>query len=523
MPTALSEQRAPPQRGEAGGRRWSSPLTWLLVWATLATVARVLLSSAVMWDQAEQLVWTQSLAWGYGPQPPLYTWLQWGVNALLGPSVLALAVVKHALMVLTFVFLYAAARQIMPRSSAWLSALGIVWLPGMGWEVLRDLTHTVLVTCTVAATWWLLLRQVQRPTRGGFAWLGVVMGVGVLSKYSYVLIAGAAVLAALSLPAPRRALLGRGWWLVPLVAALLVAPHAQWVLTHWDEATRSTVDKLRPSDVAPGWSALRSGLGGFFKVFVLGALPWAAMAAWAFGVRAWTGRANAAAPSAHVDARWAPRLLLRYLLLIGAALLGMVLFAGVAKLDGRWIHPMVLVLPMAAFAWRPALGDQARGVRRYVIAVAAMGLLVWVMSLLDPLIDARRGREDRHNWPVAALEAQLRAAGYDGHSPIIASRHIAGGLLRSRFPQAPVTVCDIELWDAELCVLDAVRALRQQGTGWWMIAIEDAGPRAWWRTTVRALDFPTRPQTVRLPFRWARQGQPSLLVQYLPVTAEGGP
>lgn len=521
MPTALSEQPAPPPCGGAGVR-WTSPLTWLLAWATAATVARVLLSSAVMWDQAEQLVWTQSLAWGYGPQPPLYTWLQWGVNALLGPSVLALAVVKHALMVLTFVFLYAAARQIMPRSSAWLSALGIVWLPGMGWEVLRDLTHTVLVTCTVAATWWLLLRQVQRPTRAGFAWLGLAMGVGVLSKYSYVLIAGAAVLAALSLPTPRRALLGRGWWLVPLVAALLVAPHAQWVLAHWDDATRSTVDKLRPPGVGVGWSALLSGLGDFFKVFVLGALPWAAMAAWAFGVPAWAGRADTEAPPAHA-APWAPQLLLRYLLLIGAALLGMVLFAGVAKLDGRWIHPMVLVLPMAAFAWRPGLGTQPRGVRRYLIAVAGMGLLVWTMSLLDPLIDAQRGREDRHNWPVAGLEAQLRAAGYDGHSPIIASRHIAGGLLRSRFPQAPVTVCDIELWDAELCVLDAVRALRQQGTDWWMIAIEDAGPRAWWRTTTRALDFPSQPPTVHLPFRWARQGQPTLLVQYLPVAAEGGP
>ena len=187
--SAIASSTAPPARSH-----WPAPLSWLLAWATVATLGRVLLSPAVMWDQAEQLIWTQSLEWGYGPQPPLYTWVQRGVNTLFGPSVLSLAVFKHALLVLTFVFMYLAARQILPRRSAWLAALGMAWLPGMGWEVLRDLTHTVLLTCVVAATWWLLLRQIQRPSRAGFAWLGIAVGLGVLSKYSYVLIAGAAVL-----------------------------------------------------------------------------------------------------------------------------------------------------------------------------------------------------------------------------------------------------------------------------------------------------------------------------------------
>ena len=35
----------------------------------------------------------------------------------------------------------------------------MAWLPGMGWQTLRDLTHTVLLGCTVAASWWLLQRQ----------------------------------------------------------------------------------------------------------------------------------------------------------------------------------------------------------------------------------------------------------------------------------------------------------------------------------------------------------------------------
>ena len=52
------------------------PLLWLLALCLAHVVARVTLSPALKWDEAEQILWTQQLAWGYGAQPPLYTWLQ---------------------------------------------------------------------------------------------------------------------------------------------------------------------------------------------------------------------------------------------------------------------------------------------------------------------------------------------------------------------------------------------------------------------------------------------------------------
>ena len=81
----------------------------------------------------------------------------------------------------------------------------------------------------MAACWWALLRQLQRPTAGGFVALGVAMAAALLSKYNAVLVIAAALLAAASLPAPRRALRAPGWFWTPLVAAALLAPHAAWV------------------------------------------------------------------------------------------------------------------------------------------------------------------------------------------------------------------------------------------------------------------------------------------------------
>ena len=77
------------------------PLAWLLALALAHVAVRVAVSPALKWDEAEQILWTQQLAWGYGAQPPFYTWLQWGMNQLLGPSVLALSLLKHGLLALT--------------------------------------------------------------------------------------------------------------------------------------------------------------------------------------------------------------------------------------------------------------------------------------------------------------------------------------------------------------------------------------------------------------------------------------
>ena len=60
----------------------------------------------------------------------------------------------------------------MPAAWAPFAALGTLLLPVSVWIGVRDVTHTLLVSCSVAAFWWALLRQLQRPTAGGFVALG---------------------------------------------------------------------------------------------------------------------------------------------------------------------------------------------------------------------------------------------------------------------------------------------------------------------------------------------------------------
>ena len=187
---------------DAPGASPDRPLTGaallgLLVLTLAHVAARLWVSPALKWDEGEQMLWSQQLAWGYGAQPPLYTWLQWGFNATLGPSVLALSLLKHTLLALTYLLMALAARQLMPpRAAVWASA-SMLLIPALGWTSVRDQTHSVLVTCAVAGSWWALLRLWRRPAPAGYALLGFFVALGVLAKYNYALFAGALLLAAL--------------------------------------------------------------------------------------------------------------------------------------------------------------------------------------------------------------------------------------------------------------------------------------------------------------------------------------
>src|SRR5262245_44003926 len=94
----------------------------LVVYFGLQTAIRVLLSHSVDLDESEQVLFSQRLAWGYGPSPPLYTWLQIAMFTATGPSVLGLALLKNILLLATYLLTYANGRLITGRHEGGLAA-----------------------------------------------------------------------------------------------------------------------------------------------------------------------------------------------------------------------------------------------------------------------------------------------------------------------------------------------------------------------------------------------------------------
>src|SRR5438876_12418667 len=85
----------------------------LVLYLGVHLLLRLALSPSLIPDEAELALFSQSLAWGYSEQPPLYSWLVWGIVHLLGLSVFSLTLVRMLVLASVPLALYAAARAVM--------------------------------------------------------------------------------------------------------------------------------------------------------------------------------------------------------------------------------------------------------------------------------------------------------------------------------------------------------------------------------------------------------------------------
>jgi len=494
----------PPAPLPAASKGWNalyaSPLPWLLALACAHIAIRVAISPSLKWDEAQQILWTQQLQWGYGAQPPLYTWLQWCVNQILGPSVLALALLKHALIVLTCVFMGLAGRELMGRRAAWWAAASLFLLPPLGWDAINDRPHTVLVTAMTCAAWWLLLRIVRREGRDcvrEFAALGLACGCGMLAKYNFALMLAALVVALLSVRQARRALFGRGWWWAVLIALIVAAPHGGWLLAHWGAASAGTLEKMGLAP-QPRWGV---GLGDLLTTAAGVLVLWAAVALVAFGSGWW--RHPRPAPE---QPAWLGPVFGRYLALIALALLALVFAARVMVFKIHWMLPLLAPVPLMAFALRPELENDPRG-NRFAGLTLALIACVLVAAGTRPWMALINGKVQPANYPAAQLAQALQEAGYDGRGRIIAADNQLAGTLRTRFPAAPAADCSAkESRDVAGCVAAHVQEAGRAGQGWLLLAHTGRAEPDWWAQALAPLPGGGAPprQNLRLPFRRVR-------------------
>lgn len=488
---------------------YQHPLVWLLALASAHIAARVLIADGMKWDESEQIIWSQQFLLGYGSQPPAYSWLQWGVNQIFGPSVLSLALVKHSLIVLAYVLAWQAGRVLLPAKGAfWVAGSLLLMLP-FGWDSVRDQTHTVLVTAMCFGAWWVALRQVQAPAAINFVWLGIFCGFGMLAKYSFALLIGLFFVAAMSVPQVRRALLGRGFWLAPLVGLLIFAPHGYWLLHHWQEATTETLTKM---NISTQVSHIK-GLGALAKAVFATLGLWLIVVLASYRSRLWSP-AYRSAPATAPDWRaWAWPLLGRYLALVFVVLVGMVLVGDVSNFRQRWVLPLTAIAPLALYAWRPALLTDSVG-RGYTWAVLFFAMLFLVLAALRPWQSDWRGEPDELNHPVTQLAQRLSAAGYQGRGVILGSDHMVAAMLRSRFPQAQAIACNPEFSHMANCIAKARDQAAQSGAGLLVIARMDKATPDWWDTVFASL--PAVPlQSLAIPYLHMRASTPPMRYQYL--------
>jgi len=372
-------------------RAGSRFLLILAAYFLVHVVLRVTSAAVLDLDESEAVLSFQHLQPGYGTQPPLYFWLQWLMFSVFGINLLALSALKNLLLLCTYVAMFYTARSLIGMRGAIIVAGSLVLFPQIGWESQRDLTHSVLVTCMAALTLWCYVGLLRHPGKMRYALLGLLIGLGLQSKYNFAVFALGLVAASLLVREHRQAVWNRNGWITLAMLLLSFAPHGLWLLDHLDLATSATRAKMHGQD-APYASNVARGLGSMASATLLFVTPVWIVYGWIY----WRHRSEARAMLDHPQSRF----FLCFYGAVFACVTALVLSGELGSIKGRWMQPMLFLSPLAFFVIFPAL--VRRTVCRHILWTAGVFAVVILAGL-----SARAHFGKDTQAPYAELSAQL--------------------------------------------------------------------------------------------------------------------
>ncbi len=190
-------------------------------------------------DEAHYWDWSRHLDWSYYSKGPLVAYLIWASCALVGPwseshtGNLMFAVRLPAVLCGTLLLtsLYLLTVQVFGRPRLALGVLAVaLTLP-----LIAAGSSLMTIDSPYCCCWgWALVLGYQALRGSRWAWplAGLVVGVGILAKYTMVLFVPSLGLFLLATPEYRRLLLRPGFWVLAVVGALCCFPIVMWNIQH---------------------------------------------------------------------------------------------------------------------------------------------------------------------------------------------------------------------------------------------------------------------------------------------------
>jgi len=267
-------------------------------------------------DEAQYWTWAQNLGWGYYSKPPGIAALIVVSTMLFGDGMLGVKGLAMLCYPLAAAACWAIARRLYDERTAFWSAAAILTLPIFAWLGLFVSTDALLTLFWVLAL-WVYLRALDSDAWTDWLLLGVICGLGLLSKYTMAAWLGAAFLHLLAFHRPRLA--SPKPWLAAGLALLILSPNLYWNFTHdfptLKHTAEITVNKRAGGGLkalgefwAAQWIAFGPVLGSVFVLLLLRAgeswrdertrlLLWFALPLWAV--------VSAQALNSNANANWA--------------------------------------------------------------------------------------------------------------------------------------------------------------------------------------------------------------------------
>jgi 4-amino-4-deoxy-L-arabinose transferase-like glycosyltransferase len=204
-------------------------------------------------DEAQYWTWAQQLDWGYFSKPPGIAGLIALSTSLFGDGILGVKALAMLFYPLAAAACWAIARRLYDARTAFWSALAVLTLPMFSWLGLFVSTDALL-TLFWSLALLAYLRALDSDSWIDWLLLGVVCGLGLLSKYTMVAWLGAALLHLIAFHRTR--LNTAKPWAAAALALLILSPNLYWNFTHDFPTLRHTADITVNKKAGGGLAAL---------------------------------------------------------------------------------------------------------------------------------------------------------------------------------------------------------------------------------------------------------------------------
>ncbi|MGQ3888194.1 glycosyltransferase family 39 protein [Legionella sp. CNM-1927-20] len=328
----------------------NNPKLFFLLFFLITLLARLCLRSPLLeLDEAEQVIWAQQLLSGYPNQPPLYSWLQYFLFQLLGTNLISLSLLKYSLLLGCLYCYHLICKFYCPNKFLALSATA-AWalISSISLDLLKDNTHSILALLTACLTWYWFITNTQSALNW-YLRLGIIIGLGLLSKFNYLLFLITFLMSVTLQKEYRLKLADRRIFLTILLIILTALPYGQWLLHNYQVGLHA-VYKL-----APEKKTLFDGFVNLLSASLFFIAP-VLTVAYLFFPLPFNFKKTAA-----------NNLLLHYHIIYFPFLVLIVLFAGIHNFETRWLIPILFLSPLLFFSYLKPTGSLASYSKRFIL------------------------------------------------------------------------------------------------------------------------------------------------------------
>ncbi|KIM00284.1 hypothetical protein CCC_03072 [Paramagnetospirillum magnetotacticum MS-1] len=202
-------------------------LVYALTWVGLPLAVNTTLNR----DAIQIVYWGLEWQPGFFKHPPLISWMTETAVTAFGSSDAVIYGLSVAVMLGSFAFVHLLARRYLDSMGA---ALAVVTLPVLGYYsyIVPHFNHNIILNLPWCAAIWFAYLAIEERRNWAWPLLGLALGLGILSKYTILILPLLLLIHVVMTPQHRWVLISPRAWAAVALCLLVSGPHVYWVVTH---------------------------------------------------------------------------------------------------------------------------------------------------------------------------------------------------------------------------------------------------------------------------------------------------